>query len=84
MAETIALALEGRYENYSLGKDLTVAQGKEIADIARRNGFRLAGFRSFEPAIPRAVIERIPLKAGLRGRSLLQSKFFIYREVTYE
>jgi predicted amino acid dehydrogenase len=64
MAETIALALEGRYENYSLGKDLTVAQCKEIAEIARRHGFKLAGFRSFEHAVPDADIERIRLNAG--------------------
>jgi fatty aldehyde-generating acyl-ACP reductase len=64
MAETIALALEGRYENYSLGKDLTVAQVKEIAEIARRHGFKLAGFRSFEHAVPEADIERIRLNAG--------------------
>ena len=64
MAETIALALEGRYENYSLGKDLTVAQVKEIADIARQHGFKLAGFRSFEHAVPQEAIERIRLKAG--------------------
>jgi predicted amino acid dehydrogenase len=64
MAETIALALEGRYENYSLGKDLTVAQCKEIAAIARRHGFKLAGFRSFEHAVPDAEIERIRRNAG--------------------
>jgi predicted amino acid dehydrogenase len=64
MAETIALALEGRYENYSLGKDLTVTQVKEIAGIARRHGFKLAGFRSFEHAVPDADIERIRLNAG--------------------
>jgi fatty aldehyde-generating acyl-ACP reductase len=59
MAETIALALEGRYENYSLGKDLTVAQVREIAGIARRHGFKLAGFRSFEHAMPEEAIRRI-------------------------
>jgi hypothetical protein len=64
MAETIVLAVEGRYENYSLGKDLTVAQVKEIAGIARRHGFKLAGFRSFERAVPEAEIERLRLKAG--------------------
>jgi fatty aldehyde-generating acyl-ACP reductase len=64
MAETIALALEGRYESYSLGKDLTVAQVKEIAEIARRHGFKLAGFRSFEHAVPEADIERIRRNAG--------------------
>ena len=59
MAETIALALEGRYESYTLGKDLTVPQVKEIDRIARRHGFQLAGFRSFEHAVPDEEIERI-------------------------
>jgi predicted amino acid dehydrogenase len=59
MAETIALALEGRYENYTLGKDLTVAQVKEIAEIARRHGFKLAGLRSFEQAVSDETIQRI-------------------------
>jgi predicted amino acid dehydrogenase len=63
MAETIALALEGRYENFSLGKDLTVAQVKEIASITQRHGFKLAGFRSFEHAVPEAEIERIRFNA---------------------
>jgi fatty aldehyde-generating acyl-ACP reductase len=63
MAETIALALDGRYESYTLGKDLTVAQVKEMDGIARRHGFKLAGFRSFEHAVPEADIERIRFNA---------------------
>jgi predicted amino acid dehydrogenase len=63
MAETIALALEGRYENYSLGKDLTVPQVKKIGEIARRHGFKLAGFRSFEHAVPEEEVERIRFNA---------------------
>jgi fatty aldehyde-generating acyl-ACP reductase len=59
MAETMALALEGRYESYTLGKDLTVAQVKEIEGIARRHGFKLAGFRSFEHAVQADEIERV-------------------------
>lgn len=63
MAETIALALEGRYENYSLGKNLTVEQVKEIGGIARRHGFKLAGFRSFERAVTEEEIEQIRFNA---------------------
>jgi fatty aldehyde-generating acyl-ACP reductase len=63
MAETIALALEGRYESYTLGKDLTVPQVKEIDEITRRHGFKLAGFRSFEHAVPEEEIERIRFNA---------------------
>ena len=48
MAETMALALDGRLEDYTLGKDITRTQVEEIATIAKRHGFRLSGFRSFE------------------------------------
>jgi hypothetical protein len=37
---------------------------KEIAGIARRHGFKLAGFRSFEHAVPEEEIERIRFNAG--------------------
>ena len=63
MAETIALALEGRYESYTLGKDVTVPQVKEIDEIARRHGFQLAGFRSFEHAVAVEEVERIRSRA---------------------
>jgi len=42
MAETMALALEGRYESYSLGKRIQVGQVHEIARLAREHGFRLS------------------------------------------
>jgi fatty aldehyde-generating acyl-ACP reductase len=63
MAETIALALEGRYESYTLGKDLTVGQVKEIGQIAGRHGFKLAGFRAFEHAVSDEEIEHIRFNA---------------------
>ena len=48
MAETIILALEGRYENYSLGRGIQLRQVEEISRLADKHGFRLAGFRSFD------------------------------------
>ena len=42
------LALEQRYESFTLGRDLTVAQVEEISKLADKHGFKLAGFRSFE------------------------------------
>ncbi len=41
MAETMILALEGRYENYSLGNQIRVTQVRESAELARKHGFRL-------------------------------------------
>lgn len=66
MAETIALALEGRYESYSLGKDLTIEQVRTIDQIARRHGFKLGGFRSFEQAVSDQQIEQIKLNSRLK------------------
>jgi len=63
MAETMILALEGRYENFTLGRELEVEQVLEIAQLARKHGFRLAGFRRFERAIPDGEIDRIRERA---------------------
>jgi predicted amino acid dehydrogenase len=69
MAETIALALEGRFEDYTLGKDLTRAQVDEIAGIAAKHGFRLSGFRSFEREVTDEQIETVRQRARLRQRN---------------
>lgn len=59
MAETMALALEGRFEDYTLGKDISRAQVEEIRAIAQRHGFRLSGFRSFERAVTEEQIAEV-------------------------
>lgn len=59
MAETMVLALEGRFESYSLGRELEREKVEEIARLARRHGFRLAGFRAFERAVEDEEIQRI-------------------------
>jgi predicted amino acid dehydrogenase len=59
MAETILLALEGRFENFTLGKDIDLSKVEVIAGLARKHGFRLAGFRRFERAITDEEVERI-------------------------
>jgi predicted amino acid dehydrogenase len=39
MAETMILALERRYESYSLGKQIQIERVHEIARLARKHGF---------------------------------------------
>lgn len=51
MSETMILALEGTYQSYTLGRDLTVEQVVQMGEMAHRHGFELAGFRSFEVAV---------------------------------
>ncbi|MER3455380.1 MAG: shikimate dehydrogenase [candidate division GAL15 bacterium] len=63
MAETMALALEGRYESYTVGADVCLERVEEIARIARKHGFRLAGFRRFERAVGEEEIEQIRRRA---------------------
>jgi len=59
MAETMILSLEGRYENFTLGRELTVKQIETIGKLATKHGFKLAGFRSFERAITAEEIAKI-------------------------
>jgi hypothetical protein len=69
MAETMALALEGRYEDYTIGKDITVEQAQEIGEIAARHGFRLAGFRSFEQEVRPETVAAVRERAARRRRA---------------
>jgi len=59
MAETIALALEGRFEDYTLGKNITRARVNEISKICKKHGFKLSGFRSFEKAVTPQQIDKV-------------------------
>jgi predicted amino acid dehydrogenase len=59
MAETMTLALEQKYESYTLGKDIKLSQVVTIDKIAYKHGFRLGGFRSFERAVTEQEIAKI-------------------------
>ncbi|MEL7234940.1 MAG: shikimate dehydrogenase, partial [Chloroflexota bacterium] len=65
MAETMALAMEGRYEDFTIGKDIPVSRAQEIARIGARHGFRLAGFRSFEKVISDETIAAVRERAAI-------------------
>jgi fatty aldehyde-generating acyl-ACP reductase len=59
MAETMALTLEGRFEDYTVGKDITLERVNEITAIAEKHGFHLSGFRSFEREVTEQQIESV-------------------------
>ncbi len=73
MAETILLALEGRYENFSLGRGLQLEQVEEISRLARRHGFRLAGFRSFDRPVTDEEIAAVRERANRARRGGVRS-----------
>jgi hypothetical protein len=55
----MALALEGRFEDYTLGRHLTRERVDEIDGIAAKHGFHLSGFRSFEREVTEQQIELV-------------------------
>ena len=65
MAETMILALSGRYENFSLGRNLDVQKVLEIGELARKHGFKLAGFRNFDRLITAEEIAGIRYRSGI-------------------
>lgn len=66
MAETMLLALENRYESFSLGRDLSVEQIDEISRLAKKHDFRVAGIRSFHRTVDDQVFDRIRANAVRR------------------
>ena len=66
MSETMILALEEKYENFTLGRDLTVEQIEIISNLAQKHGFKLAGMRSFERALTNEEIFEIKSNADFK------------------
>ncbi|HEX8835276.1 MAG TPA: hypothetical protein VF719_13795, partial [Abditibacteriaceae bacterium] len=64
MSETILMALEGTYEPFTLGRELSVEQVVRIGQIADKHGFKLAGFRSFERAVTDETIAAVRARTG--------------------
>ena len=71
MAETMVLALEGQFENYTVGKDLEIDKVWEIERMANRHGFRLSGYRSFNRPLTDAQIEAVRSRLMQTARASL-------------
>lgn len=63
VAETMILALEKRYECYTLGKDISLEKVEEISELAEKHGFGLAGLRSFDRLLSREELASVKAKA---------------------
>ncbi|MGB9886920.1 MAG: shikimate dehydrogenase [Moorellales bacterium] len=70
MAETMILALERRWESFTLGREISLEQVEEISRLAKKHGFELAGFRSFERPLTMAEIEAVRERARQRRRAV--------------
>ncbi len=63
MVETMALAMEERYENFTIGRDISPQQVREMREICHRHGFKLSGFRAFEHAVTMETIDNVRERA---------------------
>jgi predicted amino acid dehydrogenase len=66
MSETMVLALEGRRENYTLGRGIDLAKVREIDELATRAGFTLADMRAFDKPVTAETVAAI--RAAARER----------------
>jgi predicted amino acid dehydrogenase len=76
LAETALLAMEGRFEDYTLGRSISIERVKEIYHLFKKHGFQLAGLRSFgayvtddELARKRALAEQLRRDSALLDRT---------------
>jgi fatty aldehyde-generating acyl-ACP reductase len=67
MAETMILALEQRYGDYTLGADVQLDRVDEIHALMRKHGFQLSGFRRFERKISDDEVDAIRRAARSAG-----------------
>jgi predicted amino acid dehydrogenase len=51
LAETALLAMDGRFEDYTLGRNITIERVKEIYRLFKKHDFQLAGLRTFDEYI---------------------------------
>nr|MDQ2732115.1 shikimate dehydrogenase [Armatimonadota bacterium] len=59
MAETMILALDRRYESFTLGKQITVDKVRCISALAEKHNFKIANPRSFEQPVTDEQIDAI-------------------------
>jgi len=69
MSETMILALEGRFEPYTLGRGIDLKKVVEIESMAQRCGFELADMRAFDAAVTPEKIAEVRTAASLRAAS---------------
>ena len=76
LAEAALLAMEGRFEDYTLGRNITMDQVKEIYHLFRKHDFQIAGLTSFgkyvtdeEIAAKRELAERLRQDPSLFRRT---------------
>ena len=63
MAETVALALEGRYESFTVGRDIEWEKVKEIYRLGLKHGMRLAAISGVNGVFTAEQIDEVRTRA---------------------
>ena len=72
LAETALLAMEGRFEDYTLGRNITMERVKEIYRLFKKHQFQIAGLRSHDEYVTdEMVAEKRALANQLRADQAL-------------
>ncbi len=75
LAETALLAMEGRFEDYTLGRNISMERVKEIYRLFKKHDFRIAGLRSHDEFVTdEMVAEKRALADRLRADPALFSQ----------
>ncbi len=71
LAETALLAMDGRTENYTIGRSIGTEQVKEMYRLMRKHGLQLAELRSFgKPVTDADIAEKRRLAGELYGSKI--------------
>jgi predicted amino acid dehydrogenase len=70
MAEPIILALERKFENYSLGKEVNADRIREILRLGAKHGFEISGLTSQERVISHDEILKVKHEALKKRRKI--------------
>jgi predicted amino acid dehydrogenase len=70
LSETALLALEGKFEDYTLGRNIEMDRVKEMYHLAKKHGLKLAGLRSFDHYVTPEMIAEKRRLADERRRAL--------------
>lgn len=83
LAETIVLALEGRFENYTVGRAIEWEKVREIYRLGLKHGMKLAAISGVNGVFSDADIERIrELALAARAKNALSAKRVVRRKKT--
>jgi predicted amino acid dehydrogenase len=70
LAETALLALDGKFDDYTLGRNIDMNKAKEMYRLAQKHGLKLAGLRSFDQYVTPDMIAEKRRLADDRRRSM--------------